>query len=51
MYGTKNFDIVSRRRMSGLPNTVQWLLMDMLSNRSPIIIIIIIIIINKEHAC
>jgi hypothetical protein len=42
MYDAKNFDIVSRRKMSGLPNTtVQWLLMDMLSFRSPIMIIII----------
>jgi len=38
--------------MSGLPNTVQWLLMDMPSNRSPMMMmIIIIIIINKEYAC
>ena len=45
MYGAKNFDIVSRRKLSGLPNTVQWLLMDTLSNRNPIMKII------KEHAC
>ena len=41
MYGAKKFDIVSRRKMPGLPNTIQWLLVDMLSNRSRIMIIII----------